>query len=75
MDWVVQGYFESMFTSSNPSGFDDILEGMQLAMFDASLVRLGRDFQDEEVHTALKQMAPLTAPGSDGMSSIFYKTY
>ena len=24
---------------------------------------------------ALKQMAPLTAPGPDGMSPIFYKTY
>ena len=75
MGRVVQDYFESMFTSSNPSGFDEILEGMQLATFDASPLRLGRDFQAEEVLTALKQMAPLIAPGPDGMSPIFYKTY
>ena len=75
MSRVVQDYFGSMFTSSNPSGFDEILEGMQPATFDASPLRLGRDFQAEEVHTVLKQMAPLTAPGPDGMSPIFYKTY
>ena len=75
MGRVVQDYFESMFTSSNPSGFDEILEGMQPATFDASPLRLDCDFQAEEVHTALKQMAPLTAPSLDGMSPIFYKTY
>ena len=75
MGRVVQDYFESMFISSNPSGFDKILEGLQPAIFDASPLRLGRDFQAEEVLTALKQMAPLIAPDPDGMYPIFYKTY
>ena len=75
MGRVVQDYFESMFISSNPLGFDKILEGLQPAIFDASPLRLGRDFQAEEVLTALKQMAPLIAPDPDGMSPIFYKTY
>ena len=26
---VVEGYFEQIFTSSNPSGFDNILSGIQ----------------------------------------------
>ena len=34
-----------------------------------------REFTAEEVHHALKQMAPTTAPGSDGMSLIFYKSF
>ena len=75
MGRVVQDYFESMFISSNPLGFDKILEGLQPAIFDASPLRLGRDFQAEEVLTALKQMAPLIAPDPDGMYPIFYKTY
>ena len=33
------------------------------------------EFLASEVETALKQMAPLKAPGSDGMPSIFYKKY
>ena len=36
---------------------------------------LGRDFHADEVRIALKQMAPLTAPGPDGMSPVFYKSF
>ena len=75
MGRVVEGYFESIFTSLNPLRFDDILDGLQFAIVDASPLRLDRDFQVEEVHTALKQMGPLTAPSPDGMSPIFYKTF
>ena len=75
MGKVVQDYFESMFTSSNPSGYDEILEGMQPAISDASPLKLGRDFQADEVHNTLKQMGPLIAPSPDGMFPIFYKTY
>ena len=33
------------------------------------------EFTAEEVHHALKQMTPTTAPGPDGMSPIFYKSF
>ena len=33
-----------------------------------------RNFTAEEVEFALKQMKPLTAPGPDGMSPIFFKS-
>ena len=75
MGRVVEGYFESNFTSSNPSGFDDNLDKVQPITVDVSSLRLDRDFQAKEVHTTLKQMAPLTAPGLDGMSPIFYKNF
>ena len=45
MGRVVEGYFESIFTSLNPSGFDDILDRLQSATMDASLLKLDRDFQ------------------------------
>ena len=35
---------------------------------------LTREFTADEVEFALKQMKPLTAPGSDGMSPIFFKS-
>ena len=35
---------------------------------------LTRDYTVEEVEFALKQMKPLTAPGPDGMSPIFFKS-
>ena len=36
---------------------------------------LNRPFLAEEVQRALHQMAPLTAPGPNGMSPIFYKSF
>ena len=45
MGRVVEGYFESIFTSLNPSGFDDILDRLQSATMDASPLKLDRDFQ------------------------------
>ena len=35
---------------------------------------LTREFTADEVEFALKQMKPLTAPGLDGMSPIFFKS-
>ena len=36
---------------------------------------MGREFHACEVQQELKQMAPLTTPGLNGMSPIFYKTF
>ena len=75
MGKVVEGYFEQIFTSSNPSGFDHILSGIQ-SIGEVDLIeQLEGDFQACEVKEALNQMAPLTAPGLDGMSPIFYKSF
>ena len=82
MGKVVEGYFEQIFTSSNPSGFDHILSGFDhiLSGFQSIgevdlIEQLEGDFQACEVKEALNQMAPLTAPGPDGMSPIFYKSF
>ena len=69
---LVESYFQDMFTSSTLPGFDEILNGMQLAISEDMNVALDHEFQAEEVKQALKQMAPLTTPGPDGMSPIFY---
>ncbi|KAK7855155.1 hypothetical protein CFP56_029352, partial [Quercus suber] len=72
---IVEDYFRTIFSSSNPSGFDSILQGIHPAITEEAAELLGRDFQADEVGAALKQMAPLTAPGPDGMSPVFYKSF
>ena len=72
---VVEAYFQNMFTSSNPSQFEEILVGLQSVITAEMSASLSCEYQAEEVLLALKQMAPLTALGPDGMSPIFYKTY
>ena len=71
----MEGYFDQIFTSSNPHGFDTILCGIQSVVGMDSIEQLEGDFQASEVKEALNQMAPLTAPGPDGMSPIFYKSF
>ena len=75
MGRVLEQYFNSLFTSSDPSGFEEILDSIQPAMTDEAASFLAPDFQVEKVRLALKQMAPLTALGLDGMSPIFYKSF
>ena len=36
---------------------------------------LSQEFSEQEVVAALKQMAPLKAPGPDGMPPLFYQHF
>ena len=71
----MEGYFEQIFTSSNSSGFDNILSGIQSIAGVEAIDQIDGYFQASEVKEALNQMPPLTAPGPDGMSPIFYKSF
>jgi len=64
-----------MFATSQPDGFDAILNGIESTVTAEMCASLDRDFQAKEVDQALRQMAPLIASGLDGMSPIFYKTF
>ena len=75
MGGLIEGYFNSLFSTSYPSDFDDILSGIQSAIVDEMNDVLTREFIADEIQHALKQMAPTTAPGPNGMSPIFYKTF
>ena len=67
-------YFRHIFTSTTPSEFEPILQGIEPKITHGMNADLIRDFTALEVEQALKQMKPLTAPGPDGMSPIFYKS-
>ena len=74
MGGIIEEYFQSIYTTSNPSGINEILNEIQPTLTEEVAVLLG-DFNAEEVRIALSQMAPLTAPRLDGMSPIFYKSF
>ena len=67
-------YFKQLFTSTAPSSFDQILQGIETKVTPSMNVDLTSEFTAEEVEKALKQMKPLTAPELDGMSPIFFKS-
>lgn len=75
MSYVMERYFQDIFTSSNPSGFNTSLGGIQHTVVDDLNPNMGEDFLAIEVQQACSQMATLTAPRPDGMSSIFYKSF
>ena len=75
MGKVIERYFKVMFTSSNPLGFDKILDGVHRTVTAEGDVGVDGDFQAKEVYQALKQVATLIAPGPNGMSPIFYKSF
>ena len=75
MGRLASNYFEAMFITSNPVGFDEILCGLTPTVTTEMNSSLDRPFIAEEVQRALHHMALLTAPRPDGMSPIFYKSF
>ena len=75
MGGIIKNYFRDIYTTSNPSGFEEILSGSHPAISKEDAGLLGRDFQASKVRLAFDQMTPLTAPRPDGMSPIFYKSF
>ena len=75
MGKVIERYFEGIFTTLNPSGFEEIFDGVLHTVSAEDNVGVAGDFHADEVLQALKQMAPLTAQGPDGMSPTFYKSF
>ena len=68
-------YYTDLFTSSQPSEIDMVLHHIPRKVIDGMNAFLGRDFNKEEVDMALSQMAPLKAPGPDGLPPIFFQHY
>ena len=68
-------YFKTMFTLSNPTSFDSILDDIDTKVTTAMNAKLTKCFTVEKVEQALKQMKLITALGPDRMPPIFYKAY
>ena len=71
MGKLASSYFDTMFTTSNPIGFDEILNGLIPIVTDKMNNSLNEPYNAEEVLKVLHHMAPLTAPGPDGIPLFF----
>ena len=65
-------YYQHLFESSNPTlGLNSMVKVVTNDMN----AQLSQEFMAWEVEVALKHMAPLKAPGPDGMPPLFYQNY
>ena len=68
-------FYVGLFTPSNLHNLESILEGVQEVVTWEMNAKLTAPYTGEEVQYAIKEMAPLKAPGLDGMPPLFYQTY
>ena len=69
------GYYSKLFTTSEPSNIEEVVQFTKRVVADEMNIGLIGNFSKEEVTIALKQMAPLKAPGPNGMPPIFFQHY
>ena len=72
---MLVNFYSQPFSSSNPHDLDRILSGVQPVVSDEMRADLDKPFSSEEVCQAIREMAPLKAPGPDGMPPLFFQTY
>lgn len=65
-------FYTRLFTQSNPHELDRVLEGVKRVVTADINAELVKPYTMEEIDIAIKQMAPLKAPGLDGMPLLFY---
>ena len=68
-------YYERLFTSSDPTDFEEILDVVQHKVTPRMNQVLVREFTEVEVKNAIKQMYSLKSPGPDGMPPLFYQHF
>jgi hypothetical protein len=65
-------YFSNLYSSSNCGAAEINLQGLEDRVSNEMNTSLLKEFSKEEVHAALWKMAPLKAPGPDGLSADFF---
>lgn len=68
-------YYKHLFTTLNPHGIEEVVQYTKQVVSEDMNNCLIRNFSKDEVEIALKQMAPLKAPGPDRMPPIFFQHY
>ena len=72
---VLVDYYKSLFASTDQSVTPSVLECVPTMITEEMNEVLCCKFEESEVTKALNQMAPLKAPGPDGMPPLFYQHF
>ena len=65
----------NLFTSNGPDRLEEVIDLIPEVVTAEMNASLTSEFTALEVEVALKQMAPLKAPGPDDMPPLFYQSY
>ena len=68
-------YYQALFSSSNLVQAGSTIDSILSIISDDTNAQLSTDCMAWEVGVAIKQMAPLKAPGLDIMPPLFYQNY
>ena len=68
-------YFEDIYSTSNPSLIEEVIGAIPTRVTDEMKAELTKNFNREEVVTALKQIHPTKSLGPDGMLANFFQKY
>lgn len=68
-------YFKNLFTSSSPTAFQNLLQGFHARVSQEMNDRLIRHVSVEEVKEVVFAIKLSSAPGTDGMSGLFFQKY
>ena len=72
---VMENYYKELFSTSNPILEADSLEKIPCMVTKEMNKDLMKEFSEIEVKEALNHMAPLKAPGPNGMTPLFYQHF
>lgn len=68
-------YFESLFSSSDPSRIFEAVAVVQGHISDAMREILDAEFTRDEIFHTVKNMKPTVAPRPDGMTALFFQNF
>ena len=69
------GCYQSLFSSSRPSGGDDCLASLEEKVTNKMNDQLALEFIEEEVCTTISPTDPYNSPGLDSFSPCFYQKF
>ena len=72
---IVTSYFSKLFTSSNSSRIDEIIQHVETKFTEEMNGKLCWPYLVEEVEAVLPQMHPSKVPGPDGFNPYFYQKF